>query len=509
MIRPRTIHRRRHRSQRAQVSALVTLFGLLLVVSFIANYVLAQLPGQMEEIEFEHEVQVENQLGYLQAEILAEARNPGIPLTLASPVTLGSQSLPPFGQPTTGAITSEPLLVQTVSSVRLSQVYYTYPTWNVGAACLAGGGGHCASAGNVNYYNESNQNNTNFTVQVNGNSNSLVYNLSGSNDSLTITWNGKDAGFVEVIINGSYDSVSFNKGGSDTIASISYFDFFGQHDTFSYNPSGSHASHGAQSVNVAFVGQLGPVCPAANLSSTDNIASFSSGGSNINVNVTWWNAAGYITAPHTTAYPGGAIPTEEITWQNRSGFVACAFTRTYGSTYYEQFGGGIDVKLNNRYSPAADVVYDQGAVILAQQDGTPVMVSPPRIVTTIVNGGIAANITLVNMIGNLSAEGGVTTAAVTSQVLAVSSYVVQPAAGLFLGGQFFLNITTYYPAAWANYFTSFPQAFPGGSSCIPFKALPPGTTCLHPPSGTAVKLVAPMFLQELTFTAITAKINIV
>lgn len=491
------------------MSALVTVLGLLLVVTFIANFVLDQLPGEMLELEFEHTVQVENQLSRLQATILAQANNPRIPLTLSSPVTLGSNSVPPFGPPTTGSIASEPPNVRAVSQIHLSSVFYTYPQWNVGASCLSGGAGHCSGAGNVNYYNTSNQNNTSFAIKVDGNTNSLVYNMSGSNDTLTITWTGKDAGFIEVIVNGSYDSVIFNKGGSDTIASVSYFDFFGQHDSFSYNPSGSHASHGAQSVNVAFVGQQGPVCPAANLSSSDNIASFSSGGSNINVNVTWWNAQGYITPPHVTAYPGGAIPTEQITWQNRSGFVACAFTATYGSTYFEQFGGGVDVHLANRYSPQADVVYDQGAVILAQQGGTPVMVSPPRIITTLVNGGIAANITLVNLLGNLTSEGGVTTAAVTSQVVSVDRFVIAPTAGLFLGGEFFLNITTLYPGAWAGYVSSSPQAFPGGYSCVPLTSIPAPFTCLNPPTGSAVEIVAPMFLQELTFTVITAKLSIV
>jgi hypothetical protein len=491
------------------VSALVTVLGLLLVVTFIANFVLLQLPGQMQELEFEHTLQVENQLARLQATILAQANNPNIPLTLSSPITLGSQSLPPFGIPTIGTVGAEPPTVRGVSTVLLSQVYYTYPTWNVGVSCLAGGGGHCSGAGHVNYYNESGMNNTNFTVQVNGNTNSLVYNLSGSNDSLSITWTGKDAGFILVIVNGSYDSVVFNKGGSDTIGSVSYFDFFGEHDTFSYNPSGSHASSGSQSVNVAFVGQVGPVCPAANLSSTDNIAQFSSGGSNINVNVTWWNAQGYITPPHVTPFPGGSVPAEQITWQNRSGFVACAFSKTYGTAYQIQFGGGLDVRLANRYSPISDVAYDQGAVILAQQGGTPVMVSPPRITTSLLNGGIAANITLVNLLGNLTTESGVTTAAVTSHVVSVDRFTIAPTAGLYLGGQFYLNITTLYPGAWAGYFGSFPQAFPAGSTCVPLGTIPAPFTCLDPPPGTVVEVVAPMFLQELTFTSITATIGLI
>ncbi|MCI4331581.1 MAG: hypothetical protein L3K19_07025 [Thermoplasmata archaeon] len=511
MIAPRTIHRRRHRAHKGQVSALVTVLGLLLVVTFIANFVLLQLPGEMQELEFQHTLQVENQLSRLQATILAQAANPGIPLTLSSPVTLGSQSVPPFGSPTTGSIASEPPGVATITGLLLTQVTYAYPPWNVGSACLAGGGGHCAGAGHVNYYNFSGNSSASLAIKVDGNTNSLVYVLNGNNDSITITWNGKDAGFINVLVNGSDDAITFNKGGSDTVASVSTFDFFGERDTFSYNPSGSHSSKGGQSVNVQFVGTIGSVCPGANLSSTDSIGTFSSGGSNINVNVTWWNGIGYVTSPSVQAYPGGSIPTEQITWQNRSGFIPCAFSVTHSSLYTNQFQGGVDVHLSNRYSPPTDVVYDQGAVILAQEGGTPVMVSPPRITTYLTSsGGVGANITLVNMLGNLTAEGGVTTAAVTSQVVQVGVVVVATGAGgVFVGGDFFLNITTLYPAAWSGYFSGFPQAFPLGSTCVPLTTIPAPYSCLSPPPGTAVKMVAPLILQQLRFTTITVNIGII
>ncbi|HEV2449785.1 MAG TPA: hypothetical protein VGU43_05175, partial [Thermoplasmata archaeon] len=58
----KTIHRRRIRSRRAQVSAVGTVLGLLLVTTYIAGYLATTLPSQMQELEFEHELQVENQL---------------------------------------------------------------------------------------------------------------------------------------------------------------------------------------------------------------------------------------------------------------------------------------------------------------------------------------------------------------------------------------------------------------------------------------------------------------
>jgi hypothetical protein len=506
---PKTIGHRRHRARKAQVSALVTVLGLLLVVTFIANFVLLQLPGQMQQLEFEHTLQVENQLSRLQATILAQAANPAIPLTLSSPVSLGSDSLPPFGPPTVGSVSGEVGGIGTSTSLILSHVSYSYPVWNVGSACLSGGGGHCAGAGNFNIYNTSNKNNTALTIKVDGNTNSLLYILSGNNDTLTITWNGKDAGVIQVIVNGSDNAVVFNKGGSDSVASISTFSFYGEGNSFSYNPSGSSSAKGSQSVNVNFVGQNGATCPYANASSTNSIAAFSSGGTNINVNVTWWNAVGYVTAPHVTKYPGGSIPAEQITWENDSGFTPCAFSQVSSSQYTTQFTGGVVVHLSNRYSPQADVAYDQGAVILSQEGGTPVMVSPPRVSTYIVNGGIGANITFVNLIGNITAEGGVTTAAVTTQVVQVSTFVLTSGSGgLFLGGDFFLNVTTLYPGAWSNYFASFPQAFPSGSTCVAIHPISSPYSCLGPPPGIAVKLIVPMILQQLTFTTITAKVSV-
>jgi hypothetical protein len=66
-VRLRTIRQRRWRSRKAQVSAVATIFGLLLVVSFIANYLSTVLPGQMEVNELSHIATVENELSRLQA----------------------------------------------------------------------------------------------------------------------------------------------------------------------------------------------------------------------------------------------------------------------------------------------------------------------------------------------------------------------------------------------------------------------------------------------------------
>ncbi|HTT26323.1 MAG TPA: hypothetical protein VMH90_05110, partial [Thermoplasmata archaeon] len=108
MFRPRTIRQRRERARKGQVAAVATTLCLLLVVTFLSNYLVYQLPGQMADVEFQHLTQVENQLARLQATILAQAERPAFPLTIDTPISLGSTGQPPFGPPAAGTVGPEP-----------------------------------------------------------------------------------------------------------------------------------------------------------------------------------------------------------------------------------------------------------------------------------------------------------------------------------------------------------------------------------------------------------------
>ena len=79
------------------MSAVAVVLGLLLVVSFISTYALGPLPDQEAQNEFQHELQVENQLARLQAVILSQTKGPVPQALMISPLTLGSQPVPPFG----------------------------------------------------------------------------------------------------------------------------------------------------------------------------------------------------------------------------------------------------------------------------------------------------------------------------------------------------------------------------------------------------------------------------
>jgi len=89
----------RRRGRRAQVAAVATLLGLLLIVTIIASYLTTQLPNQMQANDLDHELAVENQLGRAVAllDAASDANLAGAQLT--QPLALGSDGVPPFAGP--------------------------------------------------------------------------------------------------------------------------------------------------------------------------------------------------------------------------------------------------------------------------------------------------------------------------------------------------------------------------------------------------------------------------
>ena len=509
MRRFRTIRQRRRRANAAQVAAVATIFGLLLVVTFISAFIIEPLPANMGALEYQHLLQVENQIARLQATVLAEAAHPGLDLSLSTPITLGSQALAPWASPSSGSIEPESTILSTQTNYGIAEVFSHQPNWNNGSSCLFGGSGHCAGNGNLDTWNVTGKNHTSFTLTVNGNSNSAEYNISGNNDTITISWTGGDTGFVYFIINGSNDIINYNKGGSDTTSPVVTFLFYGQNDVFNFSPSGSHSSRGQMTLNVVFVGSLSEICPYGNLSNTDTLGALGTGGSNLWMNVTWWNALGYASAGHFVTYPGGGSSNEHLGFFNNTGYVACAFTDQFASSYTQQFESGILVTLNNRYIPPAYVAFDQGAVIESEEGGSSVIVSPPPIVVKHTPQGFAASVTLINFIGNFSESGGIATSAITTRIVNVHSFsIVNGQSGFHLELPFYLNITTAFPLAWYDYFLSQPTLFPGGSTCTPIGPFYAPATCLNPAVGHDSIISAPLFAQSLTITTITAYVSV-
>lgn len=127
-------------------------------------------------------------------------------------------------------------------------------------------------------------------------------------------------------------------------------------------------------------------------------------------------------------------------------------------------GAGFVVSLKNIYSSAAEVAYDEGAVVYAQPGSVPTMVDPPSI--TLAHGSLSIVAPVfANAIGG---ESGTSTAEIGVRLTA-SSTISAPVTGYSLasGTPVVITIITPYAAAWINYFNS--QASFAGStiSCLP------------------------------------------
>jgi hypothetical protein len=495
-----TIRQRRFRHRKGQVSAVATILGLLLIVAFIANFIIAELPGNMDQVETAHILQVENQLGRLQATIDAEAQSPNTQVALASPLTLGSAADPPFGLAATSVVETELAGVGTVATYQSADVVSPPITWNSGSACLAGGHGTCGTAGAKNTYNYAG-NHTALAVTISGSGDSLFYNLTGTNDTLTITWSGTNAVGGTVVANGTNNSVVFKKTTTDTGSPTFHFSLYGAKDKFTLTPTGSHSGPGGTKVTVALVGSYDQICPWGNLTATDSLGAFATGGTFVNETVTRWDAVGYVTPAQSHVYASGTV-----TYQNQTGYVGCAFTKTDSSAVTVQEAGGLLVDLQNRYVAPTFVAFDQGAVVAQESGGGSVMVDPPQITITARPAGTIGNVTFLNLVMNKSSEAGLSTASVMTQILSVSHYSIVASATHAISSPIQLSIRTLFPAAWWSYFQSLPTAFPYGASCVTIEPVSSPATCLDPPAGTAEQILAPMDVQSLIVTDITAKL---
>jgi hypothetical protein len=495
-----TIHQRRYRARKGQVSAVATILGLLLFVAFIANFILAELPGEMQQNETSHILLVEDQLARLQATILAEAQNPGIHVALVSPVTLGSQAEPPFGLAAQSTIQTEYTSVGTVASYHLASIRHLALPWASGSGCLAGGGGTCSTAGAKNTYNLE-TNHSAESITISGSGASLFYNLTGSNDTVTVTWSGPNMNVINFVVNGSNDSLTFKKTGTDTGSPHGSFLFYGETDKFTLTPTGSHSGTGGTVLGVQFFGSVNGICPWGNISATDKLGTFGNGGTNVNVTTTWWNGVGYVTPLHSHAYSSGTA-----SYQNSTGFARCAFTKTFPSAFTAEENGGILVNIFNHYIAQTLVAYDQGAVVSQEAGGGSIVIDQPTISVTDRPAGTVGEVTLINLVMTPSLQGGLSTAPVMSKILSVSHFSELATGNQSLSSPFNFTITTLFPDAWWSYFNSIPTAFPSGSTCVTVTAISAPYTCLSPPQGTVEEIVAPMIVQSVIVTDITAQV---
>ncbi|HTP54457.1 MAG TPA: hypothetical protein VML94_05815 [Thermoplasmata archaeon] len=96
----------RRRSRKAQVSAVATILGLLLVVTFVANYLTTTLPQYMSVNDVNHDLLVQNEVGRFSALLRDVSAAGAIDAALTQPLVLGSEGLAPFATPDPSSVSS-------------------------------------------------------------------------------------------------------------------------------------------------------------------------------------------------------------------------------------------------------------------------------------------------------------------------------------------------------------------------------------------------------------------
>ena len=97
---------------------MAVILGLLLVVTFIANYLTTTLPNTMGQNDLQHNVLVENQVAQLGAVVQDTAEADVVGAQVSQPVTLGSAGAPPFAAQDRATIT--PLANQSLLTVHFN-----------------------------------------------------------------------------------------------------------------------------------------------------------------------------------------------------------------------------------------------------------------------------------------------------------------------------------------------------------------------------------------------------
>lgn len=493
-----SVRRWRRHSRRAQVSAVATIFGLMIVVTFLANYIATTLPNQMAVNDLNHEIQVEDQLGSFRALLQAVSGTGIVGAPALQPVALGSAAAPPFASADSGSILPIPGEPQAQSNFSIVSTRYAPPTgWPAGGSYDPTCSQSPASPANATTISCKGAGKSHVTYNFTGSSSYSVsgtggvaffVNYSTNHSLIVVSATGMGGGFENVEIVGSSDTAFINATGGmvQNVVVVGKWDnvtlsvasgvtanvlIVGNHDTITVsdvpgssssvlvNAWGSYdlfnAGYGV--MTAYFTGfnhenPTSPICPYDNLAATDNVTapSHPKGTYTVTYNNTAHRGTTTQFTPWTTIYniptPGACIFFPQITGGGLSGYAATLL-----------------VQLHNRYAPAAEVAFDQGAVVYVQPGGYPYFVQSPPV--AFANG--AAKVWVPVFLQSVGAEGGAGTAGITAHLVAVETlsfpsngWVVNTAKPLTLVYQ------SPYASAWYNYFVHSP-AFAGDVTCAP------------------------------------------
>ncbi len=478
------------------MSAIATILGLLLVVSFVANYLATTLPSQMALNDANRALMVEDQLGHLDS-VLQSLSVPGaLNAPVIQPISLGSPGAPPFAGPDGARITGVPGQSSSSMSVGLYSTFYNPPSGFVpkipdNKSCIGDAPYYnlwsCGSQVNLSWYYSScvGLPSCVFNFSATGGA-TFVLNYVLNNTSINISATGNGGGVQNIGIYGSHDNATLTIGGgtSENVTIVGNYDNVTLYGTGNQNYFvflvGSHISFTAilkqgssNVVNVkawgtyitvnpssggnyvvvftGFVPQTSTgVCPMGNLAMSTDSVTQPNKNTNGNGTVTFNDTTGPTSA--------GRLPLEPFWWavyQNPTPS-SCPFYATFrASAVSGLLPASLVVALLNQYSPYAEVALDQGAVVYAQSGAVPVMVDPPAINYNPASG--QAIVWAPAFLNPVKAQQGTGTSVVTlnqavSQVyrFPTGTWLVNPSKPLRLSYQ-----TPYY-TAWMTYFCSNP-----------------------------------------------------
>ncbi|HEV2166215.1 MAG TPA: curlin repeat-containing protein [Thermoplasmata archaeon] len=512
MARSTSCRRHWRASRRGVVAAVATLFGLLLVVVLISNFIITPLPSQEAANESQHILLVENQMAAFQSAINMESKPGGVPLGLTVPIRLGAGSVPPFGASSASELELLQASATTQDAFSVTQVVPLNISWSANFPSC----NNCKSL----YYNISYNGSSGQTISARGQAGfAIVLNLLGSqNSGLTLDLRG-NANYAYIIIAGSNNTVTLTSRGNGNCNNETAI-LYGQYNTLDLSQL-----TGCGTVNVVFITSSIPSnpsspnaqCPANNplLMLTNRLLyPPASDNATLFLNQTEWFETGVGVPFHLEKASDGywfRNETEVVIGPGSAGSSpGCAFTKFTSTTYSIPSSASLLVHMENQYSPPADVAFEQGAVIEAAVGGAPEMVDPPILTTAPFTPlGFSANLTMLSFVGNSSAVSGTGVVGLTSTVISVNRISMSSGPSPFLFGGFRYAITTAYPQAWNAYFASNPSAFPSSLvSCTSVGASPHSVPCTQPPASGGFDVIrATLNVQAITLTIVVCSVS--
>lgn len=476
------------RGKRGQVSAIVTILGLLLVVSMIANYISTTLPAEMRVNDANRNIQVENEIARISALMQAVSRSGAVGSVLNQPINLASAGLPPFAAPDAGSI-SQLSTGGGASAVNFTVVgpiaFIPFGGWPAGGNLYGASG--CMSAQNPNpnptvitcsgsshlvqnLTNGSHYINgvggANFTLQITTNWSTVdvntsggLYvpwlNFSGSHDIISVTYTG--GATANMFVYGNWDNISVGGKGGGTIV----LTLVGNHDKVTWTDLGTSStfkevaygsydslvnSANKPDATVTYVGfdaqnASSKFCPYGTDALTDTAIPNPSGGT-VHYQV---NSTGYVNKTNSSGGWTNYFNNTPLT-------ASCPFFSKISVPFLGKgaVAGAFAVHAANSYVPTADIAFDNGALVYAQPGGIPVMLSGPGI--TLVNGRLS--LWFPQFASSLGAEQGVGIASVGFRLSSVFTLYLPVGNFNISTGTDALTIAikTPFAQAWVNYF---------------------------------------------------------